>query len=114
MTTKRKSKKKKLSGLMNSGLLFIGDPSFMMGPADPQVQSDGRIIDATPIDPLNPFRRSEDITRHTDLGDYNLPIVEAVEGRGVVVATLRPECRYEVKKKLKDGIVTEIRIILKG
>jgi hypothetical protein len=112
MTTKRK-KKKKLSGLMNSGLLFIGDPSFMMGPADPQIQSDGSIIDGTPVDPLNPFRRAEDITRHTDLGDYNLQIVEAVEGRGVVINTLLSERRYEVKKKLKDGVVTEIRIILK-
>jgi hypothetical protein len=113
MTTKKRKTKKKLTGLMNSGLLFIGDPSFMMGPADPQIQSNGSIVDGTPIDPLNPFRRAEDITRHTDIGDYSLPIVEAVEGRGIVINTLLPECRYEVKKKLKEGIVTEIRIILK-
>jgi hypothetical protein len=113
MTTKKRKSKKKLTGLMNSGLLFIGDPSFMMGSANPEIQPNGSIVDTTPVDPLNPFRRAEDITRHTDIGDYSLPIVEAVEGRGIVINTLLPECRYEVKKKLKEGIVTEIRIILK-
>jgi hypothetical protein len=113
MTKKRKSKKKILSGLMNSGLLFIGDPSFMMGSQNPELQPNGTVIDTTPIDPLNPFRRAEDITKHTDLGDYNLPIVEAVEGRGTVISTLLPESRFEVKKKIKDGKLVELRIIFK-
>ena len=113
MTYKRKNKKKKLSGLMNSGLLFIGDPSFMMGSANPEIQADGKIIDITPVDPLNPFRRAEDITKHTDIGDYNVPIVEAVDGRGVIVNTLLPECKYEIKKKYVGEKLSEIRIILK-
>jgi len=103
---KTKKKKEELRGLIHSGLLFIGDPSYMQGSAQ---ESEAGIVP----DALNPFKNWDEFTHSIGEGDVNMEAPGAFEpGRGVVVQTHILGGRYKVKKvtdkttgKLKKVVV---------
>ena len=107
MTAKAKQRKKKtpeLHGLIQSGVIFIGDCQFFAGsPAlelDPQT---GAVKDVTPVDPLNPFNT---IDRTFDIvgdSETNLEIAPFLPGRGVLLNTHLQQGKFTVKKKMKNG-----------
>ena len=111
-----KRKKKVISGKISSGMIFIGDPSYLSGPSDIRLNEKGESYNAIPVDPHNPFRRFEDVTEITDkTGDYELEMLPFVPGRGAVLLTEGiQEGKFEVKKKIKDGKLVEIKLVIKG
>jgi hypothetical protein len=103
---KRKKKEPKLRGLFASGALFIGDAQFFSG--SPTLELDpatGRVLDTTPIDPLNPFNTLDRVLELAGEEDKTLPIAPHVPGRGVLLCTNRNNGNYVVKPKKKAGKV---------
>lgn len=107
MTNKLRTRKKKspqLTGLIQSGVIFIGDCQFFAG--SPQLELDpttGQTVDVTPKDPLNPFNT---LDRTFDLvGDKeaNVELGPYLPGRGVLLNTHMQGGRFTVKKKIKNG-----------
>lgn len=107
MTAKLKQRRKKspqLSGIIQSGVIFIGDCQFFAG--SPQLELDpttGQTVDVTPKDPLNPFNT---LDRTFDLvGDQeaNVELGPFLPGRGVLLNTHLQGGRFTVKKKIKNG-----------
>jgi len=115
---------KKLKGYIQSGILFIGDPQYMSGPAEYVTKtvgmlngrelSPGYAVDITPEDPYNPFRRWDDFRSKVGEDDLSLPFpgaYTASDGRGVAVNTHRVDSQYEIEKHFDDsGKLLEIRI----
>lgn len=118
MATKRKKKKPSLSGKISSGLIFIGDPSYLSGPSNIALNELGEAINTVPIDPYNPFRREEDVLdKVRTSGDTELEIIPHLTGRGTVLVTNGiQEGSFEVKKKYDktSGKLLEIKLIIKG
>ena len=120
MTSKRSKSKKKTSlhGRISSGMIFIGDPSFLSGPSDMALNEKGEVQNNTPIDPFNPFRRSEDLLdKVLESGDTEVELLPFVPGRGAVILTNGiQEGSYTVKKKIDkiSGKVTRLVIDIKG
>ena len=116
MKTKPKKHKKKqeLSGLIQSGVIFIGDCQFFAG--SPVLELDpktGQVVDVTPIDPLNPFNtldRTFDLAGDTE---NNLDLAPFLPGRGVLLNTHLQQGRFIVKKKIKNGKITGYVIDIK-
>lgn len=116
MTARRKSTRKKpeLSGIIQSGVIFIGDCQFFAG--SPQLELDpksGQTVDVTPVDPLNPFNtidRTFDIVGDTET---NLDIAPFLPGRGVLLNTHLQQGRFTVKKRVKNGKVVGYIINIK-
>lgn len=103
---KRKKKEPKLKGLFASGALFIGDAQFFAG--SPQIELDptsGRMMDVTPIDPLNPFNTLDRVLELAGEEDKALEIAPYITGRGVLLQTQRNQGSYIVKPKKKAGKV---------
>ena len=91
----RKSKKKELHGFLQSGYLFIGDPSFMRGDLAQE--------DVIAEDPSNPFKDWDNVSDL--LGDEsNIDMPGSVNGdlpgRGVAIQTHKISGRYVVKKSI--------------
>lgn len=113
--TKRTRKKPQLSGIIQSGVLFIGDCQFFAG--SQQLELDpktGQTIDVTPKDPLNPFNtldRTFDIVGDTEA---NVELAPYLPGRGVLLNTHLQGGRFTVKKKMKDGKLIGYTIDIKG
>lgn len=109
----RKPKAKKLHGLVNSGIMFIGDPSYMAGDLSQSIDGGFTI----PQDPLNPFKDFDAFKATLDYGDVNLELPGLLysEGRGIAVQTHRFGGAYEVKKKVckVTGKVLELKIIFR-
>lgn len=116
MTARRKNTKKKseLSGIIQSGVIFIGDCQFFAG--SPQLELDpksGQTVDVTPVDSLNPFNtidRTFDIVGDTET---NLDIAPFLPGRGVLLNTHLQHGKFIVKKKVKNGKVVGYIIDIK-
>jgi hypothetical protein len=110
---KRTRKKPDLTGLIQSGVIFIGDCQFFAG--SPIVEFDpstGQAKDVTPVDPLNPFNT---IDRTFDIvgdGDKNLEIKPYIPGRGVLLNTHLQNGRFLVKKKIKNGKLIGYSILI--
>jgi hypothetical protein len=103
---KRKKREPKLKGLFASGALFIGDAQFFSG--SPQIELDpatGRMVDATPVDPLNPFNTLDRVLELAGEEDKSLEIKPYLPGRGVLLSTQRNQGSYVVKQKKKAGKV---------
>jgi hypothetical protein len=103
---KRKKKEPKLKGLFASGALFIGDAQFFSG--SPVIVLDpatGRMMDVTPVDPLNPFNTLDRVLELAGEEDKSLEIAPYIKGRGVLLATQRNQGGYVVKTKKKAGKV---------
>lgn len=100
----RRKKSTQLSGLIQSGVIFIGDCQFFAG--SPQLELDpktGQAVDVTPVDPLNPFNtldRTFDMVGDTET---NLEIAPFLPGRGVLLNTHLQQGKFTVKKKMKNG-----------
>jgi hypothetical protein len=109
VTNKLRTRKKKsndLSGIIQSGVIFIGDCQFFAGSQvleyDPTT---GQTIDVTPKDPLNPFNtldRTFDLAGDTEA---NVELGPHLPGRGVLLNTHLQGGRFVVKKKIKNGKV---------
>lgn len=97
-------------GFISSGLLYIGDPSYLAGdlsqPGSEQL-----------IDPYNPFRNWERFTSTLPADqDLNLTFNEnpANYGRGIVLHTGILSGSYTIEKILDDvGNLIEVRIKVK-
>jgi hypothetical protein len=103
---KRKKREPKLKGLFASGALFIGDAQFFAG--SPVIELDpatGRMVDVTPVDPLNPFNTLDRVLELAGEEDKALEIAPYITGRGVLLATQRNQGGYVVKTKKKAGKV---------
>lgn len=114
MTKKRNSKKKQqLEGLVQSGILFIGDPLYMSGDMNKPGAEEDAAQDIT-----NPFKNFGAFTEQNAGQDHNLLLPDSYRdnpiGRGVVLQLQQLGGRYTVKKKVdkKTGLVTAITIKL--
>lgn len=118
MATKRRRKKLPLKGKISSGLIFIGDPSYLSGPSNMALNELGEVTNTIPLDPYNPFRREEDVLDKVRIsGDTELEIIPHLTGRGTVLVTNGiQEGSFEVKKKYDkiSGKLLEIKLIIKG
>lgn len=94
---KRKKKTDKLTGYVQSGTLFIGDPIYMG--ANPQDFEFGVI----PEDSTNPFKDFNKFQENLAGKDKNLELPDSYRdnpiGRGCVVQIQQVNGTYEVKKK---------------
>jgi hypothetical protein len=112
--TKKIKKKQELAGIIQSGVIFIGDCQFFAG--SPVLELDpttGQVIDVTPKDPLNPFNT---LDRTFDLAgdsETNLEIGPYLSGRGVLLNTHMQQGKFIVKKKIKNGKITGYVIDIK-
>lgn len=98
MKKTRKSKKPApLKGVMQSGILFIGDPTYMQGDLS---KPGSEALEC----PENPFYNWGRFTNSLNYKDTSLPFPGAIEedstGRGVVLYTNIQEGQYEIKKKI--------------
>lgn len=114
----------KLRGFIQSGIIFIGDPSYMGGPVEYKVTSENmskkelspaQLVDITPHDPYNPFRKFDKFAADLNEQDKNLPFEGTEdEGRGVVVQTNRISGQYELERiEDETGKLLELRIKFK-
>jgi hypothetical protein len=116
---------KKLKGFIQSGIIFIGDPSYMSGPVEYTVTVPGGMknkeltaaqpVVITPDDPHNPFRKFEQFTASLGEQDKNLTFYGTPdEGMGVAVQTNRISGQYEIER-IEDawGKLLELRIKFK-
>lgn len=107
MTAKaRKTKKKNpgLHGVIQSGVIFIGDCQFFAGSRQLELDpATGKTVDVTPIDPLNPFNTLDRTFDIVGDSDTNLDIAPFLPGRGVLLNTHLQGGRFIVKKKLRNG-----------
>jgi hypothetical protein len=117
MTDKRKPRKKKtpqLSGLIQSGVIFIGDCQFFAGSQklefDPKT---GQTIDVTPIDPLNPFNTLDRTFSMVGDAEANVEIAPFLPGRGVLLNTHLQNGKFIIKKKVKNGKLVGYTIDIK-
>lgn len=117
---------KKLKGFIQSGILFIGDPSYMSGPVEyaavvPGDKLPGRElapavpVAITPDDPYNPFRKFDNFTATLQEEDQNLKFYNTPdEGMGVAVQTNRISGQYEIERiEDTNGKLLELRIKFK-
>jgi hypothetical protein len=96
----------KLKGFVQTGLLFIGDPGYMVGSSS-----------IVPGDE-NPFRNWDKFTKEVGSYDYDLPFPDAFSddnsGRGVILQLPMPSGKFEVIKLTdQDGKITGFHIKLK-
>lgn len=106
MTNKRKKveKKQKLSGIIQSGVIFIGDCQFFAG--SPILEFDpttGQAKDVTPKDALNPFNTLDRTFELVGDKEANVELGPHFPGRGVLLNTHLQGGRFIVKKKMKNG-----------
>jgi hypothetical protein len=107
MTTKAKPRRKKkadLSGIIQSGVIFIGDCQFFAG--SPVLELDpatGQTVDATPKDPLNPFNTLDRTFELAGDAEANVELGPYLPGRGVLLNTHLQGGRFIVKKKVRNG-----------
>ena len=105
----RKSKKKApLKGFLQSGILFIGDPSYMAGDLSQPGSEHAESRE-------NPFLNWDKFTHSLNDQDQSLPFPGAIQdnsdGRGIAIHTNYLSGRFEVKKKFdKDGKLLEIKV----
>lgn len=82
----------KLKGFVQTGMLFIGDPGYMVGSSN-----------ILPGDE-NPFRNWDKFTKEVGSYDYDLPFPDAfsddASGRGVIVQLPIPSGKFEVLKQV--------------
>lgn len=99
---------KKLKGFLQSGILYIGDPSYMAG--DMSQPDSEKIIDLT-----NPFRNWDSFTDSINDEDAVLPFPGTVDsGRGIAIQTHRLSGQYEVSRiEDADGKLLELKITFK-
>jgi hypothetical protein len=120
------SKKK---AFMQSGIIYIGDPIYLSGPAEykavvPGNKLSGReltpavMVDVTPDDPYNPFRKWDAFT--TEIGDekdVSLPFygtTGGTDGRGLALQTGRKDGSFTVERiEDENGKLKELRVIFK-
>lgn len=107
----RKSKKKQpLKGFLQSGILFIGDPSYMAGDLS---QPGSEVIESRE----NPFLNWGKFTDSLGSEDMSLPFPDAIEegstGRGIAVQTNYLSGRFEIKKKLCPKTGKLLQIVVK-
>lgn len=105
-----KNKKQGLTGFIQSGMLFIGDPSYMAGDLSQPGSNELKM-------PHNPFYNFNSFSDSFADKDSNLNFKDSKDvhdfGRGIVLATDLPlNGRYTIKKrKNKDGNL-EIKITI--
>ena len=116
---------KKLKGFIQSGIIFIGDPSYMSGPVEyaavaPANMSKNQLTAAqltvvTPDGPHNPFRKFEQFAATLGEEDKNLTFSGTTdEGMGVAIQTNRISGQYEVERiEDEHGKLLELRIKFK-
>lgn len=105
----RKSKKKpQLEGIIQSGVLFIGDPIYMG--ANPQDFPGGVI----PEDSCNPFHDYSEYLAKNGGVDENLLLPDSYRdhpiGRGCAVQLQQVSGRYVIKKKV-DKVTGKVKSI---
>jgi len=117
VTTKLKPKRKKsaeLSGIIQSGVIFIGDCQFFAG--SPVLELDpttGQVVDVTPKDPLNPFNTIDRTFELAGDTESNVELGPYLPGRGVLLNTHLQGGRFIVKKKVKNGKIVGYSIDIK-
>lgn len=116
MTNKPKTRRKKspqLSGIIQSGVIFIGDCQFFAG--SPVLELDpatGQTIDVTPKDPLNPFNTLDRTFEMAGDTEANVELGPYLPGRGVLLNTHLQGGRFIIKKKKKNGKVIGYTILI--
>lgn len=96
----------KLKGYIQSGTLFIGDPSYMAGNMS---QPGSEALES----PENPFYNWDKFTHSLDSKDAVLPFTgsDTASGRGVVVQLNQIGGKYEIEKVLDDsGKLVELKV----
>lgn len=107
-----RKKKQELEGIVQSGMLFIGDPIYMG--ANPQTFEGGLI----PEDGTNPFKDFGAFTEKNGGYDENLLLPDSYRdnpiGRGCVVQLQQLGGKFQIKKKIDKvtGKVLSITIKL--
>jgi len=93
----------KLTGFIQSGIIFIGDPVYMSGD-----------IRDTEIDLYNPFKNWDVFTQALDGKDATMAFPGSSEGdsgRGVAVQTGLINGKYEITKEFDEaGALSQILI----
>lgn len=109
---KKKStpKAKPLKGFLQSGILFIGDPSYMAGDLS---QPGSELLESRD----NPFLNWGKFTDSLGDQDISLPFPGAIDdstssGRGIAVQTNRLSGRFELSKKF-DASGKLLQIVVK-
>lgn len=101
----------KLKGFIQSGIIFIGDPSYMAGDLSQPGSEDI-------VDPINPFKNWGVFTEGLKGEDVNMGFPGAIEdnsiGRGIVIQTGLLNGQYEIVKEYDSAgklsqIVIKIR-----
>lgn len=97
---KFESKPAPLKGFISSGILFIGDPSYMAGELS---QPGSELLESRE----NPFLNWDKFTSSLKDEDQSLPFPGAIDdntshGRGVAVQTNRLSGRFEVEKQFDE------------
>ena len=107
MTHKPRTRRKKateLSGIIQSGVIFIGDCQFFAGSQQLELDpATGQTVDVTPKDPLNPFNTIDRTFELVGDAEANVELGPYLPGRGVLLNTHLQGGRFTVKKKVKDG-----------
>jgi len=117
VTNKLKPKKKKsteLAGIIQSGVIFIGDCQFFAG--SPVLELDpatGQVVDVTPKDPLNPFNTIDRTFELAGDAESNVELGPYLPGRGVLLNTHLQGGKFTVKKKIKNGKLVGYSIDIK-
>lgn len=101
MKSPRKKKTPPLKGFLSSGILFIGDPSYMAGELS---QPGSELLESRE----NPFLNWDKFTQSLDSQDKSLPFPGAIDeatshGRGIAVQTNMLSGRFEVEKKYDEA-----------
>lgn len=112
--TKKIKKKQELAGIIQSGVIFIGDCQFFAG--SPVLELDtatGQVVDITPKDPLNPFNTLDRTFELAGDTESNLEIGPHLTGRGVLLNTHLQQGKFIIRKKLKNGKLTGYIIDIK-
>ena len=99
---------KKLKGFIQSGTLFVGDPSYMAGDMSHPGAELKEVAE-------NPFYNWDKFSYQMENRDYVLPFTGStdVDGRGVVVQLNQINGVYEIEKiEDSQGKLVELRIKL--
>lgn len=105
---KKRKKKEKLEGYIQSGTLFIGDPIYMG--ANPQEFPYGEI----PADSTNPFKDFNKFQEENAGLDQNLLLPDSYRdnpiGRGCVIQLQQVSGTYKVTKRI-DKVTGKVKSI---
>ena len=116
MINKPKTRRKKstqLTGIIQSGVIFIGDCQFFAGSQQLELDpTTGQTIDVTPKDPLNPFNTLDRTFELVGDTEANVELGPYLPGRGVLLNTHLQQGRFTIKKKKKNGKVIGYTILI--